>query len=199
MEVLRAPNGALSLAMGPCFLNLLEGETSPSPLSLRPWLQSCMLLSHWFFPVPYFKWKGDNFFWVQNRVYYYYFSFTTCFVIVYPHRTISLDLASPNTAPAAVQAFAYGLRRPCFQQRHISENESKLIPFFAPKILVWLLHTPLEFLLKCPGYTIHNNSSFIMSYKKKSYDVKIWRVCRKLNCSSKFYLLKFKRCAQISR
>ena len=35
MEVLRAPGGALNLALAPCFWNLLEGETPP--LSLRPW------------------------------------------------------------------------------------------------------------------------------------------------------------------
>ena len=29
MEVLRAPDGALNLAVAPCFWNLLEGETPP--------------------------------------------------------------------------------------------------------------------------------------------------------------------------
>ena len=31
MEAKRAPNGALNLTMAPCFWNLLEGETPPSP------------------------------------------------------------------------------------------------------------------------------------------------------------------------
>ena len=31
MEVLRAPDGALNLAMASCFWNLLEGETPPLP------------------------------------------------------------------------------------------------------------------------------------------------------------------------
>ena len=36
MEVLKAPDGALNLAMALCFWNLLEGET-PRPLLLWPW------------------------------------------------------------------------------------------------------------------------------------------------------------------
>ena len=31
MEVLRVPNGALNLAMAPCFWNSLEEETPPLP------------------------------------------------------------------------------------------------------------------------------------------------------------------------
>ena len=58
---------------------------------------------HCFFSVPYSKWKGDNLFWVQNSLYYYYyyyFSLSICFIIVYPHQTISEFGTPQNSVPA---------------------------------------------------------------------------------------------------
>ena len=47
MEVLRAPNGTLNLAMAPCFCNLFEGETPPpSSLSLQTWCWVCVPHTH---------------------------------------------------------------------------------------------------------------------------------------------------------